>query len=112
MDAFFQSLPLFIQVSFLLDAIPVALAVYAIFKLNKLNDISAISTLSKAVCLLLIVCQLTWIHSYLNQFPLINSLVDNLWTIFNSVVMLLIINLSTLLGKQSSNRGVQHDRSN
>lgn len=112
MDAFFSSLPLIVQLSFFLDAIPVALAVYALFKLHTLNDASALSTLSKLTCLLLIVCQLTWIHSYLNQFPLINSLVDNLWTIFNSIVMLVIINVTTLLGKQGSNRGSNHDRVN
>lgn len=95
------------QFSFILDTIPVILAVIALVKLYQLDVHNITVSLSRISCILLIICQVTWIHSYINHFPLINSLIDNLWTVFNSVVMILIlINTSNL--KAEAN----HDRSN
>lgn len=97
------------QFSFILDIIPVFLALLALKNLYSVDQQHVILYLARAVCILLIVCQLTWIHSYLNNFPLINSLIDNLWTVFNSVVMILVLSVTRYLkvsrGCRSTDRG-------
>lgn len=74
-----------------LDIIPVTLAVYALFKLSYIKNNDTDILLSRIAACLLILCQLTWIQSYLNQFDIIQSFIDKLWAIFNTVVMILVI---------------------
>lgn len=78
------------QLSLYFDMIPVILAAYAIYRLSFVRR-TAIVMLSKVAALVLIVCQTTWIHSYLNHFAMITSMMDNLWTVFNTLVMVIIL---------------------
>lgn len=98
----------YFQFSFILDTIPVILALWALKGLYGVDQQIGMLYIARTACVLLIICQLTWIHSYLNHFPLINSLIDNLWTVFNSVVMILILLLSDYLkisrGRRSTDR--------
>jgi len=97
-----------LQFSFILDTIPVFLALVALKGLYGVNQQHKILYLARTACVLLIICQITWIHSYLNNFAMINSLVDNLWTVFNSIVMVMIVFLSDYLkvsrGRRSTDR--------
>ncbi|ASJ79183.1 hypothetical protein P26059A_0031 [Curvibacter phage P26059A] len=61
---------------------------------------------------MLVLCQLTWIHSYLMHFPLINSLVDNIWSLFNSIVMLMILSLVRQHNTNTDGIGSHRDDSN
>lgn len=76
--------------NFYFDFIPVALAVLALYNLSFVRR-NLIIVLLKLSAVLLIICQTTWIHSYLNNFSMITSLMDNLWTVFNSLVMIVAL---------------------
>jgi hypothetical protein len=82
-----------LYLSFSLDVIPVVLAIVALQRLYTLDKMTTTLQLARASCIMLVLCQLTWIHSYLMHFPLINSLVDNIWAIFNSIVMIMILSI-------------------
>ncbi len=87
----FDFLLQFMNFKFLLDMLPVGLACYALIKLYKVKHNSLLIVLSKSSAVLLIICQLSWIHSYLNHFSLVTSFFDNVWSIFNSIVMLMVL---------------------
>ena len=76
--------------SVMFDLIPVFMAGYALYILQGTCN-STETVVSKIAAVLLIICQSTWIHAYTNDFPLVQSAMDHLWTVFNSVVMLLVI---------------------
>lgn len=80
-----------ITFAFVLDMLPVGLACFALLRLTKVKKQSLITMLAKASSVLLLICQFTWIHSYLNGFNLVTSFMDSLWSVFNSVVMTLIL---------------------
>ena len=79
--------------SFYFDMIPVVLAIIALYKLSFVRR-NLIIVLLKLAAIILIICQTTWIHSYLNNYSMIESLMDNLWTVFNSIVMIVAILIS------------------
>lgn len=81
----------FISIPFMLDMLPVGLACYALIRLQQVKQATAVIYLAKASSILLIICQFTWIHSYLNGFQLVTSFIDSLWSVFNSVVMILVL---------------------
>jgi hypothetical protein len=76
--------------SFYFDMIPVLLAVYALYLLSGTQS-SLINLLSKFSAITLIICQTTWIHSYINKFVMLNTFMDYIWTVFNTLTMLLIV---------------------
>lgn len=81
------------------ELIPVGLAVMAMFAsihaLNKPNNTSLRKfqlTLGILASLLLVIAQLSWFSTLMYSFHRIDmSIVDGGWSIFNSLVMLLII---------------------
>lgn len=77
-------------ISILLDFIPMGMAIYAILKLQTSKSNSE-TTIAMSAAILLLVCQSTWMHSYLNGFDMVTSIMDKLWSIFNSVCMILVI---------------------
>lgn len=77
--------------TFYIDFIPVVLAVYALIKMQSTKVVDTLTRLGQFAALLLIVAQTTWIQSYLKGFDLVTSAVDGIWTIFNAVVMLIVI---------------------
>jgi hypothetical protein len=81
--------------------IPVGLACYALVRLYTIKQQSTVIYLCKISSILLILCQMTWIHSYLNGFALVTSFIDNLWSLFNSVVMILVL----IITERESNQG-------
>ena len=79
-----------VQLNFYFDAIPVILAIIVVYKLSFVRRTMLIM-LCKLAALLLIICQTTWIHSYLNNFPMVLSIMENLWTVFNTLVMTIFL---------------------
>lgn len=80
-----------IKFSFLLDIVPLVLAIYALLRLYTVTKQTVVVFLARVISVLLILCQVTWIHSYLNHFELVTSFIDSLWSVFNAVVMILIL---------------------
>ncbi len=80
-----------IKFSFILDLVPLVLAVYALIRLYSINKQTVVVFLARAISVLLILCQVTWIHSYLNHFELVTSFIDSLWSVFNATVMILVL---------------------
>lgn len=78
-------------VSFYLDLIPVFLAVFVLLRIQILSVKDTVVKLARLSAALLIICQTTWIQSYLRGFDLVASAMDSLWTVFNTVVMILIL---------------------
>ena len=73
------------------DLIPVLMAGYALILLSRTRFFTAEVLLAKITAILLIMCQLTWIQSYLNSFDMGTTIADRLWGVFNSCVMLMAI---------------------
>lgn len=101
-----------LYLSFSLDLIPVVLAIVALQRLYTVSAVTTTLQLARASCIMLVLCQLTWIHSYLMHFPLINSLVDNIWALFNSIVMLMILSLVRQHNANSGGAGSHREESN
>lgn len=78
------------DISILFDLVPIALAFVAILALRDCANTTEIK-LSRAAAIILIICQSTWMHSYMNDFPVVLSVIDKLWTVFNSLAMILIL---------------------
>lgn len=79
--------------SFYFDMIPVLLAGYVLFRVSKIQKVDWSIQLARLSSVLLILCQTTWIKSYLSGFDLVTRAVDSLWTVFNIVVMLFILTI-------------------
>lgn len=90
----FKRLTMTDALSFTFDLVPIILAVIAIVMLRDCINTSEIK-LARACAILLIICQSTWMQSYLIEFSLLNSIVDRIWTIFNSLAMILIVVIAT-----------------
>lgn len=78
-------------VSFYIDIIPVILAVIVLIRIQTLSVKDTVIKLARLSAVLLIICQTTWIQSYLKGFDLVASAMDSLWTVFNTIVMFLIL---------------------
>ena len=77
--------------SFYFDLIPIALACYVLIKISMLPCKSPIILLSALLAIVFIICQSAWIFSYIQGFELVVSSLDLLWTVFNGLVMILIL---------------------
>jgi hypothetical protein len=78
------------MITILLDLIPVLLAIYALYLLSGIDSIHEVY-FAKITAILLIICQTTWIHSYMFDIQSIKSVIDVFWTIFNTSAMVLAI---------------------
>lgn len=80
------------QVWFTIELIPIILAISVIFvgglAVGKQKGILNIaSILSVVTAFLLILAQGSWMTAHLNDIGYFKTLADNIWTIFNSLVM-------------------------
>lgn len=79
-----------ISAAVIFDIVPMIIAGYAIFALAS-SRTNTETIIARMCAVLLIICQSTWIHSYLNNFKIVESFADSLWTLFNTVAMILAI---------------------
>ena len=87
--------------TFYVDMIPIGLAVYVLFKIQSAKVIDITLRLAQFSAILLLLAQLTWIKSYLNGFYNLNLFADFIWTIFNAVVMVVMILVATRRNEDS-----------
>lgn len=81
------------SIQLVIDLIPVILAGIALFRFQQVRHRSPELYLTASIAILLIVCQSSWIFSYILNKPLVTTSVDYLWTLFNSIVMILMIRI-------------------
>ena len=74
--------------SLLFEFIPVILAIVAIPQLAINGARNYATRFAIAACVLLIIAQTGWIQSFLTHTPIMMTLFDKLWTVFNTVVVI------------------------
>jgi hypothetical protein len=74
-----------------IDLIPVLMAGYALILLSRTRSFTTEVLLARVTAILLIICQLTWIQSYLNSFDIGTTIADRMWAVFNGCVMMMAI---------------------
>ena len=77
--------------NFFIDLVPVVLAGIGLYQLQLAEIKSPRLYLAAVSAILLIVCQSSWIFSYVIDKPMVTSSIDFLWTLFNACVMCLAI---------------------
>ena len=78
-------------ISVIFDAIPIILAVIGIYQFQFLVLRSRIEYLAVICAILLIICQSSWIISYILEKSIVLTIVDKLWSVFNVIAMILVI---------------------
>lgn len=81
------------SIQLVIDAIPAILAGIALFRFQQVSHRSPELYLAASAAALLIICQSSWIFSYIVNKPLVTTSVDYLWSAFNAIVMILAIRI-------------------